>query len=82
MAGTKKVLDILKNVDYGYAQSGPTQITPFNISEAYQYFETMINNHNQAEKVRSENPEIDEDFIVYAKLKTNKNNEYSIYRSI
>jgi glycosyltransferase involved in cell wall biosynthesis len=69
LAGTKRVLDILKNVDYGYAQNGPTQITAFNISEAYQYFETMINNHNQAEKIRSENPEIDEDFIVYAKLK-------------
>jgi glycosyltransferase involved in cell wall biosynthesis len=69
LIGTKRMLDMLKNADYGYVQGSPTQIAAFNIQNTYQYFDSIVSNNNQAENIRSENTEIEEDFIVYSKLK-------------
>ena len=69
LIGTKRMLDMLKNADYGYVQGSPTQISSFSIQNTYQYFDSIVSNNNQAENIRSENTEIEEDFIVYSKLK-------------
>ena len=69
LIGTKRVLDLLKNADYGYVQASPTQILPYKISNMYDYFQTSVNNYNQAEHIRASNTEIEEDFIIYSKIK-------------
>lgn len=70
--GSMKTLSMLKDVDYGYTQAGPTQISAFDFSQIFKHMEFLIGNNNQAETVRTNNAAIDEDFIVYAKLKNQK----------
>lgn len=70
--GSMKTLTMLKDVDYGYTQAGPTQITAFGFPEVFKHMQFLTNNNNQAERVRTSDTVIDEDFIVYAKLKNQK----------
>lgn len=67
--GSYKMLDILKNADYGFVQSGPTSMSAFDFTNVIDYVNTMINNNNQAQHTKEHNVQFDEDFIKYAHLK-------------
>lgn len=67
--GTYKMLELLKNADYGFVHSGPTSIANFDFDNAIQYVTGLVNNNNHAHKVKDQNLKIDEDFIRYAHLK-------------
>jgi glycosyltransferase involved in cell wall biosynthesis len=67
--GTYKMLELLKNADYGFSQSGPTSISAFSFDNAYDYIESGVNNNNAAQEAKDRNIEFDEDFINYAHLK-------------
>jgi glycosyltransferase involved in cell wall biosynthesis len=67
--GSYKMLNILKEADYGFAQTGPTSIIPFSFKNIEDFFNTYATNNNISEQVRSSNKEFDEDFILYAKMK-------------
>ena len=67
--GTYKMLNLLKEADYGFAQTGPTSIVPFSFRNVEEFFNTYANNNNISEQVRASNKGFDEDFILYAKMK-------------
>jgi hypothetical protein len=68
-AGSYKMLNLLKDIDYGFMQNGPTNISSTPQSIMDDFFLTYANNNNITEKVRSSNQDFDEDFILYAKMK-------------
>ena len=68
-AGSYKMLNLLKDIDYGFIQNGPTNISSTPQSIMDDFFLTYANNNNITEKVRSANQDFDEDFILYAKMK-------------
>lgn len=70
MIGSYKMLDLLKNSDYGFVQSSATSMAPFDFTNTIDYINTMINNNNQAQQVKDNNVQFDEDFIKYAHLKS------------
>ena len=72
MIGSTRMLSMLRNADYGFVQNGPTQISSFNFNNIQEYINQLIINNNQAENVRNSNMKFDEDFIVYAKMKGNR----------
>ena len=67
--GTYKMLNLLKEADYGFAQSGPTSINQFSFKNIEDFFSTYANNNNISEQVRSTNKSFDDDFILYSKMK-------------
>lgn len=67
--GSYKMLEILKNADYGFVQSGPTTMSAFDFTHVIDYVNTIINNNNQAQHTKEHNVQFDEDFIKYAHLK-------------
>lgn len=69
MCGTYKMLNLLKDVDYGFTQNGPTNISAVSSNIIDDFFSTFANNNNISEQVRSANHNFDEDFILYAKMK-------------
>jgi len=69
--GSHRILELLKNADYGFVQAGPTAMTPFSFNNIYDYMNTVVNNNNQAENVKQKQSIFDEDFIKYAHLKQN-----------
>lgn len=68
--GSYRILDLLKNTDYGFIQNGPTSISPFGYNNIIDYMNTYINNNNQTQHVKNNNHEFQDDFIQYAKLKS------------
>lgn len=71
LIGSYKMLDLLKNSDYGFVQSSATSMAPFDFNNTIEYINTMVNNNNQAQNVKNNNVQFDEDFIKYAHLKSN-----------
>jgi len=71
MIGSYKTLDLLKNADYGFIQSGPTSMATYDFNNVLDNLNTLINNNNQAHNVKTNNTKIEEDFIAYAHLKSN-----------
>jgi hypothetical protein len=72
MIASAKILGMLRDADYGFAQGGPTQIIPFGYNNIEDYLQILVNNQNHAEKVKEDKVSFDEDFILYAKLKNQK----------
>jgi glycosyltransferase involved in cell wall biosynthesis len=69
LIGSYKMLELLKNADYGFVQASATSMAPFDFNNTLDYINTMIDNNNQAENVKNNNVKFDEDFITYAHLK-------------
>lgn len=70
IVGEQKVLELLNAADYGFIQNGPMQIVPYSFQNIYEYMKIYIDNINQSKKVKEENIAFDEDFINYARLKS------------
>lgn len=70
LIGSYQMLDILKNADYGFVQSGPTSLSNFSFNHILDYVNTLVNNNNQAQNVKINQVKFDEDFIKYAHLKS------------
>lgn len=71
MIGSQKMLELLNNSDYGFAQNGPTNISAYNFNQTCEYIKTLIDNNNQSKNAIDRNIQIEEDFIAYANLKNN-----------
>ena len=67
--GSEKFLSMLKDSDYGYSQVSPVQITQYSYSHITDYLRQYIENNNQAEQIRSNKTEFQDDFIYYSKMK-------------
>jgi glycosyltransferase involved in cell wall biosynthesis len=70
LVGSYRMLELLKNADYGFVQSSANSMAPFDFNNTIDYINTMIDNNNQAENVKNNNVKFDEDFITYAHLKS------------
>jgi glycosyltransferase involved in cell wall biosynthesis len=68
MISSMLFLDALKDLDYGFTQSG-TQISSYNLPDILNLIRTYINNQNNSEKARSDNLKFNDDFIQYAHMK-------------
>ena len=68
MVSSMLFLDALKDLDYGFTQSG-TQISSYNLPDILNLIRTYINNQNNSEKARSDNLKFNDDFIQYAHMK-------------
>lgn len=68
MIGSCLILDMLKDADYGFLQSGLT-IQGFSYKDMMTNIKTLITNHNQTENIRAQNIKFNDDFIQYADLK-------------
>jgi glycosyltransferase involved in cell wall biosynthesis len=71
LIGSQKILELLNHADYGFIQSGPTNIGPFSFKEVYEYLKTIVDNNNQAKSSQDSNVSFDEDFIAYSNMKRN-----------
>lgn len=61
-------LDMCKDAGYGFIQNG-VSFENFTAQDLIKNLNTIINNHNQIEYIRSQDIAFDDDFIKYAKLK-------------
>lgn len=68
--GDQKILELLNAADYGFIQNGPMQIMPYSFDNIYEYMKIYIDNINQSKKAKDDNIQFDEDFINYARLKS------------
>lgn len=69
-ANIDRILDMLKNLDYGFIYNSPTSISNYDISHAKKQLGIMIENNNAVSNVVEHNISYDqEDFIQYARLK-------------
>lgn len=71
MIGSQKILELLNYADYGFVQNGPASIGPYGFNNIVDYIKVLIENNNQAKQVKDSNTAFDEDFILYANLKSN-----------
>lgn len=62
------VLDMFKDAGYGFTQSG-TAFNSFGYDNIVNNINSIINNANQVEYIRTNNIKFDDDFIKYADLK-------------
>lgn len=62
------MLEMCEDAYYGFSQSGMS-IHNFSYNDVVNNLIGLINNHNQAEKARTENIKFDDDFIRYAEIK-------------
>ena len=67
----KNVLDMLKQADYGFTING-MNISGYHTQDIIEYFNTLIDNNNQAEYARINNLKFNDDYIEYANIKDNK----------
>jgi hypothetical protein len=67
----KNVLDMLKQADYGFTINGMS-IAGYNAKDIIEYFNTLIDNNNQAEYARVNKLKFNDDYIEYANIKDNK----------
>ena len=67
--GSYKLLNLLKESDYGFAFKGPMKVSPTNNKNIEEFFEVYAKSHNIAEKARVSNTTMNEDYILYAKMK-------------
>jgi hypothetical protein len=68
MLSSMLFLDMLKDLDYGFTQSG-NSVGRYGLSDAISMISTYINNHNNSEQARSSNIVFNDDFIQYAHMK-------------
>ena len=68
MISSMLILDMLKDSDYGFTQSG-AHIQNFTYNDMLTNLKTLVNNHNHVEQIRIQNIKFNDDFIQYAHLK-------------
>lgn len=68
--GTSLCLDLLKDGDYGFTQAGMGFVGT-DIRQSHRQIQSLIDNNNQAEYIRSNNIKFNEDFIEYSHIKSN-----------
>ncbi len=68
LISSKRILNILQHLEYGYVQQGPS-VRNYSLKEAVQELNMYIQNINNAEKARTSNYESEEDYIKYSKIK-------------
>jgi glycosyltransferase involved in cell wall biosynthesis len=68
------ILNMSKDADYGFTQSG-TSFQSFTYKDLLNNLSSLVNNNNQAETVRSQGIKFDDDFIKYAHMKDNGDDE-------
>lgn len=66
-----ETLNMLKDCDYGFSSLG-MNIKPFHFNNILDYLNIYISNNNLAEQARVSGAQIEEDFILYAKMKDQK----------
>lgn len=66
--GSMMLLDMCKDAGYGFVQNGAS-FQGFEYKNVIENINTIINNYNQIEYLRSNKIKLDEDFITYARLK-------------
>jgi glycosyltransferase involved in cell wall biosynthesis len=64
----KNALEMLKQSDYGFTINGMS-ITGYSTKDIVEYFNTIIDNNNQAEHARINNLKFNDDYIEYANIK-------------
>lgn len=67
----QSTLNMLKDCDYGFSHNG-MGVRAFDYTNVLEHFRIAIANNNVSEQARSSNMQIEEDFIVYAKMKEQK----------
>jgi len=69
-AGSMTYLNMLRDVDYGFSMQGSIRET--NYTEIINRINTVISNSNAAHSFLGKNIELQDDFIIYAKMKDQK----------
>ena len=69
-AGSMTYLNMLRDVDYGFSMQG--SIREANYTEIINRINTVISNSNAAHSFLGKNIELQDDFIIYAKMKDQK----------
>jgi len=64
-----ELLNILKDIDYGFSTNGHLNIKSSNFKSVTEYFYTVLDNWGQTNSVLKNNTEFQDDFISYAKMK-------------
>jgi hypothetical protein len=64
-----ELLNLLKDIDYGFTSSGHLNIKPSNFKSITDYMYTVLDNQKQANAVLKNNTTFQDDFIAYAKMK-------------
>ena len=67
----KTALDMLKQADYGFTINGMS-IVGYEKKDIVEYFNTIIDNNNQAEYARINHLTFNDDYIQYANIKDRK----------
>tara|TARA_B100001094_G_C18193416_1_gene808904 strand:- start:5352 stop:7022 length:1671 start_codon:yes stop_codon:yes gene_type:complete len=68
LISSKKILNILQNLEYGYCQVGPS-VRNYELKDAVEELNIYIQNINNAEKARTSDYTSEEDYIQYSKIK-------------
>lgn len=66
--GSSMILDMAKDADYSFTQAG-ISFQPFNYGDIHDNLQSLVNNNNQTESLRTSNVKFNDDFIQYAHLK-------------
>ena len=69
-AGSMTYLNMLRDVDYGFSMQGA--IREANYAEIINRINTVISNSNAAHSFLSKNIELQDDYIIYARMKDQK----------
>lgn len=67
--GTYKMLNLLKEADYGFSHNGPTSIVPCASKNIEEFFSTYAKNNNITQAFKQQRQIMNEDFLSYAKMK-------------
>jgi hypothetical protein len=68
LISSKRILNILQNLEYGYVQQGPN-VRSYGLKQAVEELNVYIQNINNSEKARTSNYKSEEDYIKYSKIK-------------
>lgn len=68
LISSKRILNILQNLEYGYLQQGPS-VKNYELKNAVQELNIYIQNINSAEHARTSDYASEEDYIQYSKIK-------------
>lgn len=71
------MLNLLQQIDYGFSMHG-ISIHKHSYKDIIEFTNTMANNVNQSESVRSQNVKFSDDFIQYAAIKAGTINEITL----
>ena len=64
-----EMLNMLKDIDYGFSCSGPMSIKPSNFKSLSEHLNIVLDNQKQTNNILKNNTIFQDDFIEYAKMK-------------